>query len=1007
SHRVDPATGLHLLCMPYFGRITLAQVLAEIRQEQQVLCGAALIETLKKLNAVSDPGSAVHSACRLALANRGYAQAIAWWTARLAEALEHAHERGVLHRDIKPSNVLLNDDGMPMLLDFNLARESVLAGDEQPEAPEATFGGTVDYMSPEHLDALAEGVSDRLDGRADIYAMGVLLFEALVGERPFAPPCRGQSVIDSLLRAAEARRRDPAKLLAGELAIPVPLQAVICRCLEPKPIDRYQTAGELAADLRAVADDLPLVHAREPLRSRISRRLRRNRRRLASSAVALFAAAAILVAYVNVQMERHDRSVEVESLLIKGDEAIKDGKFEQAQIWLTNAAGRAHGSDRSIMRNLLKLDTMWGFGSKLRDKLKRLWTFPTLDELEETIRVKADTCSRVLAVRQKAKLLLDASESLRFRLIGQGEDIPGAIEQLKTLLEPFYVLNSKKELKELEHRWGLLDDQQRAALKHEVDELLFLWMVEVLNSLRKEGETGKAAPIAKDPATLRQALNVCDRGMIFAEAPRPWQALRALLEASHDRTSRTPDVPGTGPPQADEMPRFGGEPERSASENSATACFQWGLLHSSLGHPRQAIEWMERAVTLDSGNYWYLFYLAYLEDQERLPDEAQIHYSSAVARRPSSPWVRFSGARLYRARGRWDRALNDLKQAKELLRDRPEALRIALELGLLYLGLGKFQEAAREYYEVIKAAPQSAYARAARLNLADIDAESGQTDAARRAFDKLLASDPQDSSARLSRALLFLRLNQPAAALDDLNLLLKSHDSPSRRADVLAAAAMAKLLLHRGQEAADFALQASKAQPNLSHERLFQRSLLAARCYDQLQLSRPEEVLLLPAPGALLFTDLRIAVDELEPRTQQNDAGAYRSACNRAVMLSSLGEHRNARKAADRALAIAPFSPEVRLIRARVLHRAGDRKAAQQEIDAGLMLSPKEPGLLELRGVLLAEVGDLSGGLALLDRAISLSPNPFALFHRAAVKVAQNHDNEAVLDWSQALQSDP
>jgi tetratricopeptide (TPR) repeat protein len=218
---------------------------------------------------------------------------------------------------------------------------------------------------------------------------------------------------------------------------------------------------------------------------------------------------------------------------------------------------------------------------------------------------------------------------------------------------------------------------------------------------------------------------------------------------------------------------------------------------------------------------------------------------------------------------------------------------------------------------------------------------------------------------------------------------------------------MAKLLLHREREAAALALQAAEAQPNLSHERLLQRSLLAARRYDQLQLSRPEEVLLLPAPGAWLLADLRIAAAELEPRTRQSDANAYRAACNRAVILSALGEHRSAREAADRALAIAPLSPEVRLIRARVLHRASDVKSAQQEIDAGLLLSPKEPGLLELRGVLQAEAGDSTGGLALLDRAISLSPNPFALFHRAAVRVAQNHDEAAVLDWSQALQSDP
>ena len=84
--------------------------------------------------------------------------------------------------------MLVIDDGMPMLLDFNLARESVLAEDEERRGGEATLGGTVDYMAPEHLEALAEGLSDRVDRRSDIYGLGVLLFEAIVGKKPFLPP---------------------------------------------------------------------------------------------------------------------------------------------------------------------------------------------------------------------------------------------------------------------------------------------------------------------------------------------------------------------------------------------------------------------------------------------------------------------------------------------------------------------------------------------------------------------------------------------------------------------------------------------------------------------------------------------------------------------------------------------------------------------------------------------------------------------------------------------------
>ena len=630
----------------------------------------------------------------------------------LAEALEHAHDRGVLHRDIKPSNVLVIDDGMPMLLDFNLARESVLDDDEPGEA---TLGGTVDYMAPEHLEALAEGLSDQVDRRADIYGLGVLLFEALAGKKPFPPPGKGQSVVDSLFRAADDRRRDWAELLPARLGIPTPLTAVIRRCLEPEPGDRYQTATELAADLRAVGDDLPLIHAREPLLSRMGRRVRRNRRRLAAALVVLVAGAAVLGAYVNYQFDRFDRFFEVKALYEGGAAAIDHREFKEAQIWLNNASARAHRPEHASLRNLMKWRTFWGFGGKLRQKLELLWTNPPVEAIEDDIRTKYVMAGLSVNAEDQAANLMKRSESLRFQLIGLGGNKPGAVEELKGVLEPFYVLKSKQNWGELPHILGLLDEETNQKVRREVNELLFLWMVGVEAALQSQEESPPTAAVAKNRTAIKQALDVCDRALTFAEAKGPWLALRSLLEEHNSLPSGSKDV-ASGPGRGIDKPpaRLRDEPAHPSQERSPIACFQWGLLFSSQHRVRQSIRWLEQAVLLDSANYWYQFYLAYLEDKAGRQDHALDHYSAAVALKPNSSWVRLNRARLYRARGRWTWALEDLTKARDNMEDGPEALGVALEIGVVHESLGEFSRAAAEYQKIIADAPASEFAREPR-----------------------------------------------------------------------------------------------------------------------------------------------------------------------------------------------------------------------------------------------------------------------------------------------------
>src|SRR5206468_2275033 len=118
-----------------------------------------------------------------------------------------AHEQGVLHRDLKPANILLTDDGMPMLLDFNLAAPNSL----RANAAGARVGGTLPYMAPEHMAAFRGFGKAPPDERSDVYSVGVILFALLTGRHPF-PSHKGalrdtvQKMYDDRMKAAPRLR---------------------------------------------------------------------------------------------------------------------------------------------------------------------------------------------------------------------------------------------------------------------------------------------------------------------------------------------------------------------------------------------------------------------------------------------------------------------------------------------------------------------------------------------------------------------------------------------------------------------------------------------------------------------------------------------------------------------------------------------------------------------------------------------------------------------------------
>lgn len=305
-----------VVCMPYFGSTTLATILKQIQKRtNHSLSGADIVSTLNQNRSqktyTNDHSSSyisgdnpsiipepVHSRLLVTLENKSPIEVVIWLGIQLANGLDHAHQRGIIHRDLKPANILIADDGTPMLLDFNLSI--------QKQSPDIQLiGGTPYYMSPEQLQTLKETFdtkgSYRVDQRSDIYSLGLILYELLVGQICFVSLDRPQ--IERIRILIEERSKRLPSIRELNPKVSPALEAIIAKCLEPRPEDRYQYAYQLREDLERQLINLPLKHLREPsLKERFQKFTRRNT--WIKSYIILFTTSLILLSFVGIVIQQ-------------------------------------------------------------------------------------------------------------------------------------------------------------------------------------------------------------------------------------------------------------------------------------------------------------------------------------------------------------------------------------------------------------------------------------------------------------------------------------------------------------------------------------------------------------------------------------------------------------------------------------------------------------------------------------------------------------------------------
>jgi serine/threonine protein kinase/Flp pilus assembly protein TadD len=254
-----------------------------------------------------------------------YFRAVAHLGVQAAEALEHAHDEGVIHRDIKPANLLVDVKGKLWITDFGLAHCRASAGLTMT----GDVVGTLRYMSPEQ----ALGKRLLVDHRTDIYSLGVTLYELLT----LAPAFPGNDREEVLCQIASEEPRPPRRI---NKAIAAELETIVLKAIAKNPDERYATAQELADDLRRFLEDKP-IRARRPSRLQRLRKWTRRHRPAVSSAAVVLLVAALLGGGAGLWLAQMRAAAAAEARAAL-DEA---GRLQQEEKWpeALSAVRRAKG----------------------------------------------------------------------------------------------------------------------------------------------------------------------------------------------------------------------------------------------------------------------------------------------------------------------------------------------------------------------------------------------------------------------------------------------------------------------------------------------------------------------------------------------------------------------------------------------------------------------------------------------------------------------------------------
>jgi eukaryotic-like serine/threonine-protein kinase len=882
---------------------------------------------------------------------RGAAQLIE----TLARTMHVAHEHGIVHRDLKPANILLAKLGKhssitksreldslslpadhwsrsttPKIADFGLAKH---LDDDSSNTKTGAILGTPSYMAPEQ----AGGKTREIGPPCDIYALGAILYELLVGR----PPFRAGNPIDTIRQVMDQEPVPPRQL---EPRVPNDLETICLKCLEKDPLRRYPTALALADDLQRFSDGHPIEARPTPAWERAWKWARRRPAIVALVALSTLAALCIvlLIVWHNVSLQgKLDVAIERER---RARNSEMDARREIHLTQLQQESQKLYDSARVAVAAsdwaTARLDlekALTTIGSEARLDAVREPAEALLKRVTHELRVEADRRASAARIESFGSL---RDEAQFLGTLYTGMDLAANLAAARASTQKALAVYGVKPGVQARPAFDdYLSAEQKAEIQRDCSQLLL-----ILAETEAQSTTGQKPALQEQ--YLRKALSYLEHARQMGAPSRAFHLRQARylgLLGDKAQASKAEQAAG-GVATDDVIDHFLMADELYRREQFAQAIKEFDLV-------------LERK----PGHFWAQYINALCLLRQQRPAEAKALLSACLAQRSDFVWLYLLRGFAQEELKAWDAARADFEKAAQMRLDDNARYVLFVDRGVLNYRTGKLDLAVKDLEAAINLKP-TAYQ--AYVNLAPVYRGQQKLDLALKQLERAIELEPKLAHLYRLRARLDLERNEPDLALADFEqaIVRENSASPYRVDDNVECG---RLLLNRGEFAR--ALAAFDAALALDSDHAAAQRLRAEALF---RLRR--------------FREVVEAFDRYLERGKPLES-VYKG---RGLARAELGQYPNAIEDFTKALELHPTSA-VQAFRGWTHLVVDAPKLALRDFELAIELDAKNGDAYNGRGFARARLGEYREAAQDAALALRIGPESHRLFYNAARIYAQ------------------